>query len=364
MKTIKNLGKSLLLRIDFDLLAKQKISKNEIDRYLPKYLYQTEIYQTSFLSYIALIMIPRFLGLLFRLFLKPRPGKVGDLGPTEVEAVYSKEAPSYERKHHLTTRGMDLVWRRQAAQAVLNYALNNSGQARVLDLCTGTGLTVEEIANICYDQPVDIEVVAIDYCSNMLEYVKRRSAASKRFQASFLRGDATNLTSQRDKRFCRLEPESFDFVSQMFGIGGINEPLQAIKETLRVLKTGGEFFLIDMHKPISRFAGEWPIGWKWLKLNNFEMVCYEQVNLPLALNRLWAWRDTTALFYLARMVVDHNTTSDKWYGLSVRYFEFSPERWWLALPVMPTARALFYKKEISFDEAKKRQAILAACSQA
>jgi hypothetical protein len=92
-----------------------------------------------------------------------------------------------------------------------------------------------------------------------------------------------------------------------------------------------------------------------------EMVVYEDSTLPVVLNRLWGWRDTTLCFYLLPLAT-YCDDAGKYWGFEVKTFEQESQRWWFALPLMPVAKIVVEKVEISKEVAKKREEILAACT--
>lgn len=364
MRDHKKLGDSLLIKIDFEILRKKGINEREVNKYIPSYLYKPSCYRSNSCSKIILKSLPFVLGYLFRLILNPRRGSVGKLGPNEVDLVYKREARSYNRKHHLTTRGMDLSWRREASYVALNAVLGSPGKISVLDLCTGTGLTARELMLLCQAYGTGVDIMGLDYSRDMLKVARSTVGSIGQSNVVFVRGDATRLTTVENNEFIRLQPNSFNVVLQMFGIGGISEPLASILEILKVLKNGGQYCLIDMHKPITWQAGEWPFFTKWIRSPYFEMACYEKVTLPLALARQWAWRDTTSLFYLSRLTTFYDEKLEEWSGFKTLSFEFIPQRWWLSLPIMPRAKLILQKTKISYEEAKFRNNILSACQTA
>ena len=109
MKTKRELGESLLWNIDNNILVKNKIDLQVFNRYIPKYLYEAQKYESSFFGKLLISVVPRLLGIIFKRILNPRSGEVGDLDEYEVDKVYSREAKTYNKKHHLTTRGIDTI---------------------------------------------------------------------------------------------------------------------------------------------------------------------------------------------------------------------------------------------------------------
>ena len=238
--------------------------------------------------------------------------------------------------------------------AALSQAWRLERKIDILDVCTGTGLTARELVRLAKIFKTDVKVIGLDYNRNMIQVAKTNNS-----EIEFVRADATKLIDNKNKDFNSFSPGQFDFVIQMFGIGGIADINAVFKEVLKVLKMRGRYSLIDMHKPIANIAGEWPIFTHWLSSPAFEMMCYERVTLPLALKRLWGWRDSTPAFYFAQLATYQD--DNKYYGFKVISFNYNPQRWWLSLPIMPNAKIILEKEEISKKEARLRQTIIKAC---
>jgi ubiquinone/menaquinone biosynthesis C-methylase UbiE len=340
-----------VVAVDFNKLRQDGVTEKELKKYFPEYILNPTTLYYRWLKRIVLLMLRWFLTIMVKLFLSPRPLS-GSLDQSEIDEVYTREARTYNRKHHLTTYGMDLVWRRAAGWFVSLVGRNKQSLIKILDICTGTGLTVKELCDILQEWNIDADVVGLDYNERMLA-VAKDSAVSESGRASFVQGDATDLLRS-------FSENSFDAATQVFGIGGIPEPLKVFNGVLQILKPGGQFLMIDMHKPIPKHPGEWPLFLKWCRFPVMEMVVYEDSTLPIVLNRLWGWRDTTLCFYLLPLITYQDDDGRHW-GLEVKYFEQESQRWWFSLPLMPTAKIVVEKVEISEDVAKKRETILGAC---
>ena len=133
------------LPVDLSQLADKEIDIKGFRHYFPAYICQDEKWDIRFLTYYWLKITQFFIQSGIKLVLRPRQGDVGSLSQSEVDEVYSQEAATYDLKHHLTTHGMDTTWRRWVSWC----ATTLGGQVRplkVLDLCTGTGLTPVEMA--------------------------------------------------------------------------------------------------------------------------------------------------------------------------------------------------------------------------
>lgn len=347
-----------VISFDRKVMQVKGVSDEDVRQYFPKYILGVQPLYYGLAQQVWFFLIKLFLKAWVKIFLRPRPTQeVGSLDLSEVDRVYSREARSYNRKHHLTTRGQDLVWRRLAGWTALTLARCKPVKClEILDLCTGTGLTAQIIASVLTQWDVRPEIIALDFNQAMLVAANQ---TVKDDSIKFVRGDAMDLLDQGQiDDLTRFAPNSFDLITQVCGIGGIDQPLKVFAGVLQILKPGGQFLMSDMHHPIPDFPGEWPLFFKWwLRLPILEAYVYEQITMPLVLKRLWAWRDTTALFYLLPLVV-YQDSAGRYWGFEVQLFEQETQRWWFALPLMSVAKIVVDKIEISESAARKRQAIL------
>ena len=326
-----------------------KEGKEEAEKYFPRYVLEPTSLNPGALNKAVIWMITSFIKLIIWTLLNPRKTKVGNLGKKEVSDVYKREAKTYNWKHHLTTRGIDLMWRRWAGWMIAPVC-EKFRQVKILDLCTGTGLTVKEMRPILKKYGVKAEIIGLDYEPAMLSVaVSLAEPSDKNILTFFTQGDATDL---------KFKANSFDFITQICGIGGIDKPVEEFYCVLKALKPGGRFIMADIHRPIPEFSGEWPFLLKWLKMPALEASVHEQVTVPLALKRLWAWRDPTPTFYLLPLV----TIEDNgFWGFKIKFFEAAPERWWFGLPIMGIAKIVVKKTSISKETHDARKKILESC---
>ncbi len=326
----------------------------EAKKHLPEYILSPLSVHYGPVKGFFLFVLRTFLSLLVVVFLRPR-SRAGELDQKDVDKVYDKRAKHYDRDHHITTRGMDLSFRKMAAWLAAILARNRNGSVKILDLCTGTGEIPRHTKCISELLHVTVDVTGLDYNEHMLAIARR-----KRLNG-FVRGDATELTTPKEG-FVAFGENTFDGVTQVFGIGGISEPVKVFRGVLEVLKPRGTYLMIDMHRPIPELSGEMPFfGW-WLKTPVLEAYIYEKTTLPLVLERLWGWRDTTMCFYLLPLVTYDDGLGQCW-GFETQILEVESHRWWFGLPIMPVAKIVVKKVAISTEEAKARKKILQALCQ-
>lgn len=142
--------------------------------------------------------------------------------------VYSRNALYYRWLHHLTTLGADSRWRRTAARMMPKDSI------KILDLCTGTGLTAREILHLI----PECTIIGIDITKNMLlKGLKQTKSTQNVF---YVAGDV---------QFMPFPDNSFDAVTCICGLGGVRSPEKALAQVCRVLRPGGIFFNVEMCTP-------------------------------------------------------------------------------------------------------------------
>jgi len=145
----------------------------------------------------------------------------GDEKFREVERMFDRLAPDYDRMNRLISLGLDRGWRRHTVGE-----LGLGAGARVLDLACGTGDLCDELAASGHVP------LGIDYSAGML--------ASASTRAPLVRGDAGRLP-------CR--DHSLDGVICGFALRNFVELTQVFGEVARVLRPGGRFAALDAAVP-------------------------------------------------------------------------------------------------------------------
>jgi len=352
-----------MLIIDMEQLKHRKILINVVEKYFPRYILDPSKINFGLGKRIFFMIFRFFIETLTKFLLKTPTNKVGVLDLQEVDEVYRREAKTYNNKHHLTTRGMDLVWRRNIGWFLAASNMGRTEPITVLDLCTGTGLTIKEICKILDQWSIPANLIGLDYNSEMLDIARSTIKTNSDYLINFVKGDAMDLVKNDLKTrdgITQFECNKFDYVVQMFGIGGIDKPIKEFYDILQILKPEGKFYLIDMHRPIPDLPGELPVLFKWLRFPSLEWFLYEKTTIPLVLNKLWGWRDTTLCFYFLNLVVYKDENQNYW-AFEPIYFEYEPQRWWLSFPLMPTGKLIVKKVRITAEEAITRGLVLKSC---
>jgi demethylmenaquinone methyltransferase/2-methoxy-6-polyprenyl-1,4-benzoquinol methylase len=155
-----------------------------------------------------------------------------DKTPARIAGMFDSIAPRYDLLNHVLSAGMDRVWRDRAVDALALPA-----NARVLDLCTGTG----DLAMATVHRAAGATVVGIDFAGEMLRFARAKTReASLDPRISLVRGDATCIP---------LADRSCDAATMAFGIRNVAEPERALAELARVLKPGSRLAILEFGQP-------------------------------------------------------------------------------------------------------------------
>ena len=147
--------------------------------------------------------------------------------------MFDAIARRYDLLNHVLSLGLDVRWR---ARAIREAQL--AADARVLDLCTGTG----DFAIAAVHAAPDARVVGVDFAGAMLRVglQKLRARALDR-RIALVRGDATRIP---------VRDGWADAATIGFGIRNVAEPEQALAELARVTRAGGRLVILEFGEPI------------------------------------------------------------------------------------------------------------------
>jgi demethylmenaquinone methyltransferase/2-methoxy-6-polyprenyl-1,4-benzoquinol methylase len=152
----------------------------------------------------------------------------GTLPANEVRAMFDRIAPVYDLMNRVMTAGLDLRWRRIAAETVVR-----SGD-RVLDACCGTG----DLAVACAKRGG--VVTGLDFSPAMLERARRKLPA-----ATWVEGDLLVLP---------FEAASFETATVGFGVRNVADLEKGLTELRRVLVPGGRVAVLEITQPLGLLA--------------------------------------------------------------------------------------------------------------
>jgi demethylmenaquinone methyltransferase/2-methoxy-6-polyprenyl-1,4-benzoquinol methylase len=142
-----------------------------------------------------------------------------------VHDAFARIADRYVLTNHVLSCGMDILWRK-----IVTARIRKWKPSRLLDVASGTGDLALEIQ----DQCPDCEVIASDFCAEMLAH------AASRGMAQTVVADALQLPFQEG---------DFDVVTVAFGLRNMADYPAALREMHRVLKPGGRLLILDFSLP-------------------------------------------------------------------------------------------------------------------
>jgi demethylmenaquinone methyltransferase/2-methoxy-6-polyprenyl-1,4-benzoquinol methylase len=142
--------------------------------------------------------------------------------------MFDRIAPVYDAMNRVMTAGLDLRWRRIAAEAVVRPG------DRVLDACCGTG----DLAVACARRGG--LVTGLDFAPRMLERARRKLPS-----ATWVEGDLLALP---------FEPASFDAATVGFGVRNVADLDRGLAELRRVLAPGGRVAVLEITQPQGALA--------------------------------------------------------------------------------------------------------------
>ncbi|HXB63006.1 MAG TPA: bifunctional demethylmenaquinone methyltransferase/2-methoxy-6-polyprenyl-1,4-benzoquinol methylase UbiE [Acidobacteriaceae bacterium] len=155
----------------------------------------------------------------------------------KVRAMFDSIAPKYDLLNHLLSGSMDRVWWWRAAKSF--DAILKDPEARVLDLCCGTG---DMTLALLKRRPIGgAKVIALDFSQPMLARgIAKFRAAGYAHAVEPIEADAMHLP---------LPDASIDLIVSAFGFRNLANYNEALRELHRVLKPGGQLGILEANKP-------------------------------------------------------------------------------------------------------------------
>lgn len=142
-----------------------------------------------------------------------------------VRDAFARIADRYVLTNHILSCGCDIWWRKVVTSRIKKWE-----SRKLLDVASGTGDLALEIQDGC----PDCEVIATDFCAEMLVHAKTRGIAN---------------TVVADALALPFADGEFDAVTVAFGLRNMADYPAALKEMARVIKPGGHLVILDFSIP-------------------------------------------------------------------------------------------------------------------
>lgn len=152
-----------------------------------------------------------------------------------VQRMFDEIAPRYDLANHVLSMNIDRVWWRRTARMFAHILARSD--ARVLDLCAGTGdmsVALHAAAAAKGGRPA---IYALDFSHQMLQHGMAKYTAK---QIQPIEGDALQLP---------LPDGDVDLVVSAFGFRNLANYDAGLREIFRVLKPHGEVGILDFGEP-------------------------------------------------------------------------------------------------------------------
>lgn len=160
-----------------------------------------------------------------------------------IRDMFSNIAPRYDFLNHFLSGSFDKLWRRRTAKRFAHIL--HSPNARVLDLCCGTGDLLfafeREVGNSRKEIQETPRFFGADFALPMLNLARsKKKATNKYYRVGFLAADALALP---------FPDASFDLVTTAFGFRNLVNYERGLREIARVLRPGGDLGILEFCAP-------------------------------------------------------------------------------------------------------------------
>ena len=144
--------------------------------------------------------------------------------PDDVSKMFDGVANRYDFLNDLLSLGRTKAWRK-----VVTSIIGPIPGLKILDIAAGTGSSTRPLVDAGAD------VIALDFSAGMIEIGRKRNKDIK-----FVQGDALNLP---------FEENVFDVTTISFGLRNTSNIDSALKDSLRVTKSGGKIVIAEFSHP-------------------------------------------------------------------------------------------------------------------
>ena len=141
--------------------------------------------------------------------------------------MFDGVARRYDLLNDLLSLGRTKAWRKVATQVIAPKP-----GMRILDIAAGTGSSSRPLADAGAD------VIPLDFSKGMLDAGRKRHP-----DLAFTQGDALALNFKENE---------FDVTTISFGLRNTSDTNKALRESFRVLKSGGRIVVVEFSQPTNK----------------------------------------------------------------------------------------------------------------
>jgi demethylmenaquinone methyltransferase / 2-methoxy-6-polyprenyl-1,4-benzoquinol methylase len=188
-----------------------------------------------------------------------------DSAARAVREMFTSIAPRYDLLNHVLSFNVDRVWWRRSARA-FGYILKRP-EARILDLCCGTGDMTFALHREA--DPGSPRILGADFSRAMLERAAAKTAAAAKnshakngFANGYARDGATPGWIEADALNLPFPDKQFDLVTSAFGFRNLADYDAGLREILRVLRPAGECGILECSEPEGALGSFYSIYFK------------------------------------------------------------------------------------------------------
>lgn len=159
-------------------------------------------------------------------------------GDSSITSIYDKSASTYDDLYS------DSIISRTLEFTTLRRSLLDQASGDVLELGVGTGLNLPYYPN---EKGIITSYNAVDISSEMLQRAKNRFATDGAVPVSLesLKAEGNIRLQVADASKLPYPPDSFDTVTDTFGLCVFQDPVAVLKEARRVLRPGGKLLILE-----------------------------------------------------------------------------------------------------------------------
>lgn len=152
-----------------------------------------------------------------------------------VREMFTSIAPRYDLLNHVLSFNVDRLWWRRTARTFADIL--SRPDARVLDLCCGTGDMTLALRRQAQAKKSSARIVGADFSHAMLQLASHKAASTP---LRWVEADALRLP---------FPDAHFNLITSAFGFRNLADYDAGLLEIMRVLRPGGEFGVLDFGEP-------------------------------------------------------------------------------------------------------------------